>query len=108
MRVRLKGGQRGMASILTSVGKDSERALNILGLRIIDDAVNEEPKVPVDTGLLRSSGVVDVKGSRMKVAFNTPYAAKQHEINPKGKKYLSSKIEKYRETRYKELLEREL
>jgi hypothetical protein len=71
-----------------------------VGLAILDDAVNEEPTPPIDTGLLRGSGFVysagrlvkagpraavassfpaGGKGYEIVVGFNTPYAKYQHE-----------------------------
>lgn len=51
---------------------------------LLDDAMNEEPMVPLDEGTLRGSGstYVEPKGFAKisgVVGFNTPYAAYQHE-----------------------------
>lgn len=55
-------------------------------------------RVPVDTGVLRASGVASTDGRRAAVSYDTPYAARQHEEigwhHPKGgqAKYLESAL----------------
>ena len=88
---------KGSEKILRENSKKATRALGIVGLAIVNDAVNQAPKPPVKTGLLRSShffqvGNKVVRGEgaegastnaddlELVVGFNTEYAAKQHEL----------------------------
>lgn len=109
-----------------------ERALYIIGSRIVEDTIIKEPRPPIKTGDLRSSYSIEINGkliekgnsidenmvefskkdNLLRVSFNTIYAAKWHEKPFKpgrisqqdggvGNKYLSSKIENYKEDYFK-------
>ena len=98
---------KGIERILRDNRVNANKALGLVGKEMIDDAVNQDPKVPVDTGRLKSSGFSKVENNELVVGFDTPYAGKVHELSKSGKKYLSSKVERNR-AEYKKVLEREL
>ena len=95
----------------------SREVLTAVGFRVIDDSINEEPRVPLLTGNLRGSGFVNVNGKSklgrgaasikstrtkhvLTVGFDAPYAMAQHERTYKGSskdpkaggKYLEAKV----------------
>jgi len=84
-----------------------KNALLQTGALIIDDAINEEPRVPHKTGHLWRSQRIEIeskKGSHsLLVGFNTEYAARLHEapkawnwtLEGSGPKYLESKLLKF-------------
>jgi len=80
-----------------------------VAMQVIADSINEPPTVPIDTGNLRSSGTFEVisdsswRSVKVLVGFNTPYAARVHEIPmhfqdaDAGNKYLESKLQRHQE-----------
>lgn len=110
---------QGLEKYLKESREGTEKALRVVGMRIVQDAVTKPPTVPIKTGFLRGSWSVYVNRKRsggtqgpsngdsdgLIVAFNTPYAAARHEegwqpgeVSERanaGPKWLSSKLETY-------------
>ena len=90
----------------------TEKAAAGIGQQVIWDAINEAPTVPVLTGNLRSSGAYEVfpgglswRSVKLYVGFNTPYAARVHQIPMNfntarapgaGNYFLSAKLDRHR------------
>jgi len=85
----------------------AERVAAQVAIQVLNDAVMEPPTVPIDTGNLRSTGTFEVmrpgpETVRIYVGYNTPYAAKVHEVpmnfqEPSaGNKYLEAKLQRHR------------
>jgi len=83
------------------------KALGRVGIKIMADAIEEEPYAPHKTGLLWRSKVVNewLDKLTLEVGFNTEYAAFVHEMPSSneftlpgsGPKFLESKITKNRD-----------
>jgi len=117
---------RGLKLADAAVRAAVERGMGQAALQWMNDCVMEPPTVPIDTGTLRSSGSVFLQGVLLaanppqgpspaptpatdddlrpaadqilaRVGFNTPYAAKWHEVPANfrepsaGNKYLEAK-----------------
>lgn len=97
----------GLRALAARLPKALENAAGVAGLAVIDDAVNEDPTPPLDTGYLRGSWFVYVNGKKKSnggnagslpgsvpadpktvsttVGFSAPYAAAQHQnLEPAG------------------------
>jgi len=83
------------------------RSAAAIGIAVLNDAINEVPTVPKDTGMLRGSGTFEVfggahwRGCKLQVGFNKTYAARVHQIpmnfreSGSGNYYLSSKLARH-------------
>lgn len=97
----------GLRKLASRLPKALENAAGVAGLAVIDDAVNEDPTPPLDTGYLRGSWFVYVNGKKKSsgsdagslpgtiqteqgtvsttIGFSAPYAAAQHQnLEPAG------------------------
>ena len=98
-----------LQSLASSYPTATAQMAGQVAMQVIADSINEPPTVPIDTGNLRSSGTFEVlsggswRSVKVLVGFNTPYAAKVHEIpmhfqDPDaGNKYLESKLQRHKE-----------
>ncbi|HZX09944.1 MAG TPA: hypothetical protein VFG01_03265 [Acidobacteriota bacterium] len=99
------------------IPRRGHKALGKVGVRIISDGIEEEPRAPHKTGLLWRSKVVNIWLDKftLEVGFNTEYAAAVHEMPSSyeftlpgsGPKFLESKITKNRD-KYIAMLAEEL
>ena len=101
--------QRRLHAVTGGYANGGERCAGSVGEQVINDAIHKRPTVPIDTGLLRSTGTYEIpphglRSVRLIVGFNTPYAARVHQVPMNfqepgsGNYYLSQKLQAYRQS----------
>jgi len=136
--INISGAVSGLLRVNREIQEAARRGMAKAGMQLLDDCVNVEPTVPWKTGHLRSSGSLFVDGELIitspdvggegspntedsgskelgsiitRVGFNTPYAAKTHEVPMNfvlpgsGNKYLEAKIRNYGSQYYEIVME---
>jgi len=98
-----------LRSLASSYPTATAQMAGEVAMQVIADSINEPPTVPIDTGNLRSTGTFEVfsggswRSVKVIVGFNTPYAAKVHEVPMRfqepsaGNKYLEAKLQRHKE-----------
>ena len=102
--------ERRMEELARGYPTAAMKAAGFVAISIINDALNEDPTVPLKFGNLRSSGTFEVmqesswRSVKIWVGFNTPYAARVHELPQEGtnwttpgsgSKYLETKLQRH-------------
>ena len=108
----VRGDKKILMNLGNAVRKQGSRipkGLYAAGNRLMQDALDEKPTVPIRTGNLRRSGFVEVQDNKVIVGLDAPYAKRQHEhgkpsVDPdSGKGFLSVKL-KRNKRRYMDIL----
>jgi len=69
----------GIARLKIEMAKKQKEALLAAANALADDIKNVEPKLPVDSGELRDSEQIRVKGDNAVVGYTAPHAVQVHE-----------------------------
>ena len=88
---------RGFKKAMNGAMKGAKNGMKKASVELLDDARNQDPKVPVKTGALSKSGYAETRLNAQtlvaEVGFRKPYAAKLHELGPtQNRKYLEQKL----------------
>jgi hypothetical protein len=100
MSVTIKRPRREQLAQVARVKNAAPKVAVMVCYSVLDDAVNQQPKVPVKRGFLQGSGNVREVEGGAEVAFDAPYALYVHEAPANlnwtepgsGPKFLEAKV----------------